>query len=154
MEKTILRGMLMLALLWLPFTFRGRGSKDSAIAFFFTGYIASFLSRLVIHSGKVKHPVRLLPAYFRTNIVYEYLILPLITVWFNKTTKRSTLPMIIFQSFLYSAVHTIIERILEQKTNFIKWKDWSAFDTFFSISLTLVSSRGFVAMFSNLTQKR
>lgn len=152
LERLILRASLVIGILSFPFIFRNK-FKELGIVFFSIGYIASFLANFVIVKGEwVRHPIRFLPQYFQTNVLYEYLILPLSCVLYNQTTSHSKLPGIIGQSILYSGFHTIIEYVLEKKTRLVIWVKWTWLHNMISLALTFIGSKGILMFFNRLSK--
>lgn len=149
----MLRTLFIGGILALPFTFFRRNIKERAILFFFTGYAATFLAQMVVGKKMVKYPVRPMPKYFQTNILYEQLLLPLMSLWFNHTTRRSRLPGIVGQAFLYSGAHTLIEYGIEKKTRLVQWKKWSGFTNICSIIGLLLATKGVLSVIRWLAKK-
>ncbi|WP_160112372.1 CBO0543 family protein [Salicibibacter kimchii] len=137
----------------LPFTFLRRNVKDHIIIFLVTGYAATFLAQLVVRRKKLKYPVRPWPNYFDTNILYEYLLLPLVSVWFNQTTRRSGIIGTLGQAVLYGTAHTVIETIIEKKTRLMQWKTWSVFHNISSIASVLLGSKGILFVIRWLSKR-
>ncbi|QQK77953.1 hypothetical protein HUG15_21805 [Salicibibacter cibarius] len=153
MERLILRLLLVIGLACLPFTFAGRNVKERAIVFFSTGYFASSAAQYVVREKKLNYTVRPLRKYFDTNVLYEHLLLPLLSVWFMQTTSRSKLPGIIAQAFMYSGAHTSVEYFIEKKTKLIKWKKWSWVHNVCALTMALLGSRGILSVFRWLSKR-
>lgn len=152
MERNFLRALLVFGLVALTFTLRRKNIKDWGIVFFSSGFFVSFIANIIIKGNKVKHSVRLLPNYFQTNVLYEYLMLPLVCVWYNQTTNHSWIPGIISQALLYSAIHTLIEGFLERKTDLVQWKNWDWVHNIYSLTLIFLGSRGLISIFRRVSK--
>jgi hypothetical protein len=152
MERNILRVMLVFGLVALTFTFRRKNIKDWGIVFFSAGFFVSFIANIIIKGNKVRHNIRLLPQYFQTNILYEYLMLPLACVWYNQTTENSKPRGIISQALLYSGIHTLIEGYLEWKTALVEWKNWNWVYNICSLTLIFLGSRGLISIFRRVSK--
>ncbi len=76
------------------------------------------------------------------STLYDYLLFPLLCVWYNQTSRYSKLPGIIRQACLYSIVVTIVEHWLERNTKVIQYKQWTPYHTFTSLLLTFLGARG------------
>ena len=142
MEKTLLRICLIVAIGLLP-TIGKKPMKDWLIVFLLKGYISSFINTVFVTEKNIKYPVTLTK---QTNVstLYDYLIFPLLCVWFNQTTYRSKLLGIIGQSVLYSGIVTAIEYWLEKNTKVIKYKNWSWLHTFSTLNATFLAIRGVI----------
>jgi hypothetical protein len=155
MERIILWFSLLLAVVLLFLSFKKAPIKDWVIVYLLQAYLAIFVGVIVIEEKMLAYPVRFLPKYFDSNILYEYLILPVVCVYFNQTTYHSNIPSIILQNITYTSVVTIIEVVLEKYTNLIKYKNWNWMYTFGSTFLIMLFVRiviGFIRKMS--IQKR
>lgn len=153
MERLILRVILLFGVVALTLTFRKRHVKDWGIVFFSSAFFISFIANIIIKGNKVRHTIRFLPQYFQTSVLYEYLMLPLVCVWYNQSTYRSKIPGIIVQALLYSGIHTIIEGMLEKKTALVSWKHWTWLHNMCSLTLIFLGSRGLISIFRRLSKK-
>lgn len=153
LERFILRAFLVFGLISLPFRFSKEPVKDWAIVFFSTAYFATFLSKILIKESRLKHPIRLLPKYFQTSVLYDMLIFPLYCVWFNQSIYRSKISGMIGKALLYSGSHTCIEYFLEKKTDLIVWKKWTWLHNMSSLTLMLLGSRGILSLLKWLSKK-
>jgi hypothetical protein len=153
LERLILRAFLVFGIVCMPFKFSKGPVKDWAIVFFSTAYFATFVANILIKGNKLKHPVRLLPHYFQTNVLYELLILPLYCVVFNQSTEGSKPTGVIRKALLFSGTHTCIEYVLEKKTDLVVWKKWTWFHNVSSLSLMLLGSKGVLSFYKWLSKK-
>lgn len=152
-ERLVLRLMFVIGLACLPFTFQKKHVKEWGIVFFATGFVVTFLAQIVVGGKKLKYTIRPMPKYFDTNVLYEHLILPLLCVWFNQVTYHAKWWSIIGQALLYSSIHTLIEYVLEKKTDFIKWHRWKWYHNVASLMSVFIGSRGVLALFKWLSQR-
>lgn len=153
MERLVLRILLVIGLACLPFTFRKKHVKEWGIVFFATASVVTILAQFVVKGKKLKYTIRPLPQYFDTNILYEHLLLPLFCVWFNQITYHAKLWSILGQALLYSSLHTLIEHLLEKKTDLIKWHRWTWFHNVASIASVFIGSRGVLGLFKWLSKR-
>lgn len=148
-EKLILRGLLILGMICFPFIFKKSPSKDWILIYFFKGFLSSFIDNYVVRTGRVRYPVRLLHQWYDTSVLFNYLLFPLVCVFFNQATVRDKPSFIFLKALFFSVPMTLIEWLLEKKSNLIKWEKWSAFHTFVSETMTFLGSRGFIALIRN-----
>ena len=136
MQKKLLRIVLGVGLLLIPFAFKREKLKDWLLIFFLKGYISSFLDQIIVKKKRISYPVRFMSKYFDSSLLFDYLLFPLLCVFYNRTSEKSNLHSIFLQSFIYSTPMTVLEVILEKKTNLIRYrKNWNWLITY----LTLVS---------------
>jgi hypothetical protein len=98
----------------------------------------------------VEYPVRFLGQYFKTSILFEYFLYPIMCVYFYQTSYRSSLPGIIVQCALYTSALVILEVLCEKYTNLIKYHTWTWMYSFISIFILSF----FVRMLMQLINKR
>jgi hypothetical protein len=123
MQKTLLKVFLVIGILLLPFAFKREKVKDWLLVFFLKGYISSFVAQLVVRNKNISYPIRLLPSFLNISVVFDYLLFPLLCVFYNRTSLFSKPIYVFIQSLLYSMPMTILEVILEKYTDLIKYKN-------------------------------
>ena len=151
MQKKLLRIVLGVGLLLIPFAFKREKLKDWLLIFFLKGYISSFLDQIIVKKKHVVYPVRFMSKYFDSSILFDYLLFPILCVFYNRTSEKSSLHSILLQSFIYSTPMTVLEVILEKKTRLIKYnKDWNWLITYSTLVVTFLFVRGFIAIIRKL----
>ena len=147
MQKKLLRIILGVGLLLIPFAFKREKLKDWLLIFFLKGYISSFLDQIIVKKKQVSYPVRFMSKYFDSSILFDYLLFPILCVFYNRTSEKSNLHSIFLQSFIYSTPMTVLEVILEKKTNLIRYnKNWNWLITYSTLVVTFLFVRGFIAI--------
>ena len=147
MQKKLLRIVLGVGLLLIPFAFKREKLKDWLLIFFLKGYISSFLDQIIVKKKHVSYPVRFMSKYFDSSILFDYLLFPILCVFYNQTSEKSNLHSIFLQSFIYSTPMTALEVILEKKTNLIRYnKKWNWLITYSTLVVTFLFVRGFIAI--------
>lgn len=145
MEKKALRGLLLFGLFLMPITIRRERTKEWVIIFFFKGILSSILDTFLTRNNKVSYPKRLLPNYFKINILFDYLLFPISCVVYNQVTYHSKPIGIIIKAGLFSLPLTILEVMFEKNTRLIKFKNgWTWGHTFISEMITFICSRLFI----------
>nr|WP_281241550.1 CBO0543 family protein [Sporomusa acidovorans] len=118
------------------------------VAVFFFQCTLDFILGSTVHSLRLlEYPVRLLPKYFETSILFEIWAFPVLCILYNQTTRTRGLGGIIGHALLFSAGITAIEYPLELYTNLIKYSGWSWFATFSTLTLSLLVSKIFVTFY-------
>jgi hypothetical protein len=147
MQKKLLRIILGVGLLLIPFAFKREKLKDWLLIFFLKGYISSFLDQIIVKKKRVSYPVRFMSKYFDSSILFDYLLFPILCVFYNRTSEKSNIISIFLQSFIYSTPMTVLEVILEKYTNLIKYnKNWNWLITYSALVVTFLFVRGFIAI--------
>ena len=147
MQKKLLRIVLGVGLLLIPFAFKREKLKDWLLIFFLKGYISSFLDQIIVKKKQISYPVRFMSKYFDSSILFDYLLFPILCVFYNRTSEKSNLHSIFLQSFIYSTPMTVLEVILEKKTNLIRYKKkWNWLITYSTLVVTFLFVRGFIAI--------
>ena len=147
MQKKLLRIILGVGLLLIPFAFKREKLKDWLLIFFLKGYISSFLDQIIVKKKRISYPVRFMSKYFDSSLLFDYLLFPLLCVFYNRTSEKSNLHSIFLQSFIYSTPMTVLEVILEKKTNLIRYKkNWNWLITYSTLVVTFLFVRGFIVI--------
>lgn len=120
--------------------------KDWPLVFFSTGYFSILLAVVLVEKGWFSFPVRFLSEHFQSSILYEYLILPVISVFFNRTTYFSRMIGILVQAILYSIPLTVLEFLMERYSDLIEYHKWTVLHTFLSLILIFVGIRFLIAL--------
>lgn len=98
--------------------------RENLVIFFSKGVIATLLDAYVVGTNKVEYPVRPFPRIFKTNIVYDMLFFPLLSVVWVKLSYHDKLPKILLKSLIFSVPMSLGQWFFEKDTNLFKWKKW------------------------------
>ncbi|HEX7065120.1 MAG TPA: CBO0543 family protein [Bacillales bacterium] len=142
MDKLLLWAFFLVGVLLLILSFRKSPVREWLFIFTFTGYLSSFLSVFVVEEGMLSYPVNIFPSYYDTSPLYEYLLLPVIFIYYYQTSYDSNWPGLIGQAFIYSAFLTIVEKFLEEYTKLIDYYTWTWVDSFLGIFFMMIFIRG------------
>ncbi|XQY91393.1 CBO0543 family protein [Metabacillus sp. HB246100] len=152
MEKKILKTLLCIGLLLFPFAFKRENLKENLLIFFLKGYLSSFIATVLVKNKNISYPIRLMPKYFSISVVFDYLLFPILCIFFNQTSLNSRPLMIVFQSLLYSMPMTILEVLFEKYTDLIKYKHhWNWLITYSTLTTTLLVVRVFISFTRKLS---
>jgi hypothetical protein len=146
MERLILWLLLIIGIGLFLFSLRKPQIKDWITIFLLTSYFSMFLGVLVQSEKMIEYPVRFLSKHFDTNLLYEYLLLPVISIYFYQTTYHSKYLGVVLQSVLYTSALTIVEVFFERYTYLIEYHTWTWMHTFISIFFLLISVRFFMQL--------
>lgn len=137
----------VIGLLLLIFIVDWRYFRDWVVVFLYKSMLDSFWGVIVVKGNMLKYPMRQLPEYFQTSILFEWWIFPILCVLYNQVTRERGLPAILYFAILFSAGMTAIEYLLEKYTQLIEYLHWSWFATFATLTVTFLSSRAFIAFY-------
>ncbi|MDQ6598188.1 hypothetical protein E2K98_19580 [Bacillus salipaludis] len=150
MEKKLLNLLTALCLVSLPFLFRGSKMRENLVIFFSKGVLATLVDAYVVGTKRIDYPVRPFPKIFKTNIIYDMLFFPILSVIWVKISYNDNLVKILLKSLIFSVPMSIGQWYFEKNSRLFKWKKWSPFHTFGSVNFTLFTIRGFVGLIKKL----
>lgn len=141
MDRIMLWSLLIIGISLLFSSLRKPPIKDWIIIFSLSSYFSTFFGVLVVEEKMLEYPVRFLSNYFSSSLLYEYLLFPVVCIYFYQTTYRSRNIIIVLQCMLYTTVLTIIELFFERYTDLIKYHTWTWIYTFLSTFLLMMFIR-------------
>jgi hypothetical protein len=154
LEKLLIRILFISNLVAIPFVFKRKNLFMLLVVFFAKGILSSSIDSIFIKSKRIEYPVRPFPKIFDTNILYDLLFFPLLSVTWVRWTYNTKPSVTFLRSFCFSVPMTIAQWIMEKKTNLFRWKSWTILHTFASINFTLFTIRGLVWGLRKFTEKR
>ncbi|WP_010530274.1 CBO0543 family protein [Lentibacillus jeotgali] len=153
MEIILLWLFLILGIILLTVSLKKQPLKDWLLCLLAAAYFASPLGDLVVKYEFLSYPVQLFPQ-FQSSILYEYLLLPLMCLFYFQSTYHKGIFSCIWQAFLYSAVLTTFEVLLEIKTALIDYIHWGWFSSFITQFLFLLFIRWLMWLVNVVVKKR
>ncbi|NGQ96730.1 hypothetical protein G3578_16315 [Brevibacillus sp. SYP-B805] len=135
MDRILLWALLIIGMVLLFISLRKPLIKDMVLVYLMKGYISSFFGIIVAEEKWVEYPVRFLGQYFKTSIIFEYFLYPIMCVYLYRTSYRSSFLGIIVQCALYASAMTILEVVCEKYTNLVKYHTWTWMYSFLTIFL-------------------
>ncbi|MGM0922981.1 MAG: CBO0543 family protein [Bacillota bacterium] len=145
MEKTMIKGLFALCAVLFPIVIRKPNLKEMLIVFFAKGILSTVIDAYVVNTKRVEYPVRPFSKIFNTNILFDLVFFPLLSVIWVRQSYKDKLPGILLKSLTWSVPMSIAQWYMEKTTRLFKWKKWSVFHTFASISFTLFTIRALAA---------
>jgi len=146
-EQLIMIIASVVPLLLLIFAVDWRYFRDWTVVFLFRSTLDFIWGSPVVNLKLLDYPVRLLPHYYNTSILFELWVFPVLCILYIQVTRERGLGPIIYYALLFSAGVTAIEYPLELYTNLIKYIKWTWFTTFCTLMITFLMSRTFIAFF-------
>ncbi|QGQ45153.1 CBO0543 family protein [Metabacillus sediminilitoris] len=150
MEKRLLNLLTALCIASFPFLFKGTKMRENLVVFFSKGVIATLIDAYVVGTKKIEYPVRPFPKIFKTNIIYDMLFFPILSVIWVKLSYNDNLSKILLKSLIFSVPMSIGQWYFEKNSGLFKWKKWTPFHTFGCVNFTLFIIRGLVGLLKKL----
>ncbi|TRM12151.1 hypothetical protein FH966_10905 [Lentibacillus cibarius] len=153
-----------LILLWL-FLITGiilfiRSSKkhpfqEWLICYLLAAHVAVFLGQLVVNYELLYYPVKLFPE-FESSILYEYLLLPIMSVYYyyQTSSSNSSIFRMLWVALFISGILTVFEVVLEKNTNLIQYIYWHGYYSLISIFLFLLAIRFLIVQIMKMGEKK
>lgn len=147
LEEIIMIIAAVITLLLFIFAINWRYFNEWIVVFIFKGLLDLIWGSPVVEWKLIQYPIRLLPEYYDTSILFELWVFPVLCVLYNQVTRERGLWPIIYYALLFSMGITAVEYPLELYTDLIKYIEWSWLTTFFTLTITLLISRSFIAFY-------
>lgn len=152
MEKLLLRALFLASTASVPFVLKRKNLLMLLTVFFAKGVLAVVLDSYFIKKKKIAYPERPFPKTFDTNILYDFLFYPLLSVIWVRTTYNSKPLELLTRSLYFSVPMSLLQWALEKKTKLFKWNSWSVLHSFASINFTLFTIRGLVGLIRRIVR--
>lgn len=146
-EMMISISAFVITLLLLIFAIDWRYFRDWIVVLLFKSHLDCLWGSPVVTLQLIEYPARFLPKYYETSILFEFWVFPILCVLYNQVTMKRGIVAIIGYALVFSAGITAVEYPLELYTNLIHYIDWSWFTTFYTLLITFLMSRAFIAFF-------
>lgn len=146
-ETTISIIAAVITLLLLIFVIDWRYFRDWIVVYLFECLIDFIWGSPVVNLMLLDYPVRLLPHYYNTSILFELWVFPTLCVLYNQVTRTRSLWPIIYYAVLFSMGITAIEYPIEVYTDLIEYLNWSWFTSLYTLTIAFLCSRAFIAFF-------
>jgi|GEM_PF-6132288 len=136
-NRRILLISTILALAMMPILLRRRYRKKSIIIFFLSAIFNSVLSHILIAKNYFSQPSRYFHKYFISNILYDWLVLPLIAVLYCQATASAGAVISTSYAVALSSFQALLEYWMLIDTSLIKYneKKWSIWHTLITLIL-------------------
>ncbi|MEG9295009.1 CBO0543 family protein [Mangrovibacillus sp. Mu-81] len=150
MEKKLLNILFGMSVLSVPFMFKGKKMRETLLVFFSKGVLSTLVDAYVVGTKRIEYPVRPFPKIFKTNLIYDILFFPILSVIWVKITYNDNLRNLLLKSLIFSVPMSIGQWYFEKNSRLFKWRNWSIFHTFGSVCFTLFTIRGFIGLIKKL----
>lgn len=148
MGKVIIRIMALLGLFSFPIAFRKKPIKDWLIVYLITALSSILLDIILVEKKLLSYPIRIFPKYFKFHIVFDLLLCPIVSVFYNQLTyKDKSMTRIVGKLLLFTIPQLLIEVLTGRYLNMVKWhKWWRWYHTFISMNVKYLVIRMFVQL--------
>ena len=147
LEAIIMIITSIITLLLFIFAINWRYFNEWIVVFLFKGLLDIIWGSPVIELNLIQYPIRLLPQFYETCILFELWVFPVLCILYNQVTRERGLWPIIYYALLFSTGITALEYPLELYTDLIKYIEWSWLTTFFTLTITFLLSRSFIGFY-------
>ncbi|RSL34304.1 hypothetical protein D7Z54_07055 [Salibacterium salarium] len=129
-DKTVLNITTIIGVGGMTLLFRKGPIKEWILVYLLKTLVCTFLDVPVVQKKLVRYPKRYFAKSFDSNIVYIYIIFPLLCVAYNQFTFQKNLLKTIPNVFFFSGPMAIVENWLEKNTRLIQYGNgWNSYYT-------------------------
>lgn len=146
-EEIITVTAIAIIILLLVFAVDRQYFRDWTAIFLFKAVIDNIVGSIVVNTNLIACPSRILPQYFKTNILFGICVLPVLGILYNQIVREKGIWPTVLYAFLFGAGITMIEYPIERYTKLVKYINWSWPATFCTLSLSFLASRCFIAFY-------
>ena len=147
-EKYFLSAVLFLQLIFfLPIFLWKRPIKDWIFVYLFDAITNGILDEILTRYKIIKYPIRLFSQKTKINVLFDFLVYPLFTVYFNQNTLKDRPFLILYKLLFFTIPMYFFEIWAVQKTNLIKWQNgWKGYHSFLSLTIKSLITRLFIEL--------
>ncbi len=156
MSNLSLRGFVLIGLLFFPFAFKKKPIKDGLIVYLLTALLSALIDHILVGKKLLAYPVRMFSKDFKYHVVFDLLLCPLVSVFYNQITyKDQSIAKIVGKLFLFTIPQLIIEVLAGRYLNMVKWLNgWRWYHTFISMNVKYLVIRGFIQFIRKISRKQ
>ncbi|QTL52865.1 CBO0543 family protein [Priestia aryabhattai] len=139
----------------LPLVLKKVNIKDSLLILFMNGYTNAIVDRFLVNRNILSYPVRFIPKEFKSNVLFDFLYLPTVSLWLYQLTKNDKPFKIIFKIVSIVSSLFLFELWAEKNTKLIKWKkEWKWYYSLISLNIRTLFSRLVIEIINILDKKQ
>ncbi|MCD8503038.1 MAG: hypothetical protein LRY71_17025 [Bacillaceae bacterium] len=156
MPKLFLKVFLLLGLVLTPIAFKQKGIKDWVIVYLLTAFVSGIIDHILVVKKILSYPVRFYPKMFKYQIVFDWLLCPVISVFFNQLTKNDkSVFQITAKLFLFTIPQLLIEVLSGRYLQLVRWKKgWKWYYTFITMNVKFLIVRAIVQFIRLVHEKQ
>ncbi|WP_163528802.1 CBO0543 family protein [Halobacillus ihumii] len=141
MESIILWLLLIIGVILLIFIMTKLPFMEFLFGYLLTSYFAIVIGVLVVEEKMIDYPDKFLQNHFDSSLLFEYLLFPVVCLFFYRTSYHSSRIGILLQAALYTAALTAMELTIERYTSLVEYSTWTGIHTFFSVLIFMIFIR-------------
>ena len=155
LERRFLKCITVIFLGSLPFVLKKTPVKDSLLVLFLNGYTNAIVDRFLVNRRILQYPIRFIPKEFKSNVLFDFLCLPTVSLWLYHLTKNDNPFKIVYKIVLTISSLFLVELWAEKYTKLIKWKKgWKWYYSLFSLNVRVLFSRLVIAIINIIEKKQ
>lgn len=136
-DRRLLHISLVAGIGLLPILLRKPGPKKWAVIHASNAVASHLMDDYLVKTKQLEYPVRLFPRVFNIELVYDYLICPLLSILYCQSSYNASLANTAVQGVLFAIPQVAIEYAAERKTKLIKYRNgWTWVHSFVGIVAT------------------
>lgn len=144
----------MITLFLLPFAIVKRPLKDWIIVYLVSLIGNSFSDKYLVKKGYLQYKIRPFSNIFKIHLPFDYIIYPLILLYYNQWTLNSKPLGLFLKLFPFVIPQVLFETLAERKSDLITWKKgWTWYHSFFSLVIKLLLCRGIIAFIRKMNNR-
>ncbi|RSL31504.1 hypothetical protein D7Z54_20615 [Salibacterium salarium] len=139
----------------IPVVIRKPPRKDWIIVYLYNAITNIMVDCLLTKHNVIKYPVRFLANLFRTQILFDLLVYPTLTVVYNQVTYKDKPLDSFFKLFYFTIPMIIVETWAERKTKLIRWnRGWEWYHTFIGFTLKSFHTRLLMGLLRKMDERK
>ncbi|MEK1832811.1 CBO0543 family protein [Priestia megaterium] len=154
-ERRFLKYITVIFLGSLPFVLKKTTIKDSLLVLFMNGYTNAIVDRFLVNRQIIQYPIRFIPKEFKSNVLFDFLCLPTVSLWLYHLTKNDNPFKIVYKIVLTISSLFLVELWAEKNTKLIKWKKgWKWYHSLISLNVRTLLSRLVIEIINIIEKKQ
>ncbi|MBU8691268.1 CBO0543 family protein [Priestia megaterium] len=155
LERRFLKYITVIFLGSLPFVLKKTSIKDSLLVLFMNGYTNAIVDRFLVNRQIIQYPIRFIPKEFKSNVLFDFLCLPTVSLWLYHLTKNDNPFKIVYKIVLTISSLFLVELWAEKNTKLIKWKKgWKWYHSLISLNVRTLLSRLVIEIINIIEKKQ
>ncbi|NGY81074.1 hypothetical protein F6Y03_02635 [Bacillus megaterium] len=155
LERRFLKYTTIIFLGSLPLVLKKVNIKDLLLILFMNGYTNAILDRFLVNRNILSYPVRFIPKEFKSNVLFDFLYLPTVSLWLYQLTKNDKPFKIMFKIVSIVSSLFLFELWAEKNTKLIKWKKgWKWYYSLISLNVRTLFSRLVIEIINIIEKKQ
>ncbi|WP_419393830.1 CBO0543 family protein [Cytobacillus praedii] len=144
----------LIGLFLLPFAIVKKPFKDWIIVYLVCFIGNSYSDKYLVAKGYLQYKIRPLPSLFNIHLPFDYVLYPLVLLYYNQWTLNSKPLGIILKLFPFVIPLILFETYAANRTKLITWKKgWTWYHSLISLIIKLLLCRSIIAIIRTINIK-